>query len=141
MPDDAQDKPPRVQPRIRSAPKIRQIYRCDFWQDAILPEMWKTRPVIVLSHKTTLYGPCLVVPMSTSKDNEREEWSCPLPPIQGFEKFGASWAICNQPATVSVSRLRQVNVGIVTLPQEHFNKVHALVLKWIPPLRQAPEKP
>ena len=46
--------------------------------------------------------------------------------------FREVWSILgylhNQPATVSVSRLRQVNVGIVTLPQEHFNKVHALVL-------------
>jgi hypothetical protein len=54
---DPPDKPPRVQPRILAAPKIRQIYWCDFWLDAHLPEMWKTRPVVVVSYKNTLHGP------------------------------------------------------------------------------------
>ncbi len=39
------------QPRIIAAPKIRQLYWCDFWCDAQLPEMWKTRPVIVVSYR------------------------------------------------------------------------------------------
>jgi mRNA interferase MazF len=132
MPDDAQDKPPRIQPRIRSAPKIRQIYWCDFWRDAILPEMWKTRPVIVLSHKATLYGPCLVVPTSTDPDNEHNQWAYRLPLIDGCRQ---SWAICNQPVTVSTSRLSQFGGRIPVLAQEHFDKVHGLVLKWIPALR------
>ena len=64
------NKPPWVQPRIKAAPKIRQIYWCDYWKDARLPEMWKTRPVIVVSYKNTLHGPCLVVPVSTEpQDN------------------------------------------------------------------------
>jgi len=45
------NKPPWVVPRIKAAPKIRQIYWCEYWQDARLPEMWKTRPVIVISYK------------------------------------------------------------------------------------------
>jgi len=45
--------PPRVQPRIKAAPKHGQIYWCDFWLDAQLPEMWKTRPVVVVSYKNT----------------------------------------------------------------------------------------
>jgi mRNA interferase MazF len=61
----AEEKPPRVAPRIVAAPKLRQIYWCDFWQDARLPEMWKRRPVIVASYKNTLHGPCLVIPMTT----------------------------------------------------------------------------
>jgi mRNA interferase MazF len=60
-----EEKPPRVAPRIVAAPKLRQIYWCDFWQDARLPEMWKRRPVIVASYKNTLHGPCLVIPMTT----------------------------------------------------------------------------
>ena len=59
------NKPPWVQPQIKAAPKIRQIYWCDYWKDARLPEMWKTRPVIVVSYKNTLTGPCRVVPVST----------------------------------------------------------------------------
>ena len=66
------NKPPWVPPRIKAAPKIRQIYWCDYWKDARLPEMWKTRPVIVVSYKNTLTGPCLVVPVSTEpQDNNR----------------------------------------------------------------------
>jgi mRNA interferase MazF len=132
MPDDAQDKPPRIQPRIRSAPKIRQIYWCDFWRDAILPEMWKRRPVIILSHKAALYGPCLVVPTSTHLDNEQNQWAYRLPLIDGRQQ---SWAICNQPATVSVGRLLYFADPTPVLEQEHFNKVHELVLRWIPALR------
>jgi mRNA interferase MazF len=65
-----EQKPQRVQPRIIAAPKIRQLYWCDFWQDAMLPEMWKTRPVIVVSYKNALYGPCLVVPTSTDPQTD-----------------------------------------------------------------------
>jgi len=52
------NKPLWVPPRIKAAPKIRQIYWCDYWKDARLPEMWKTRPIIVVSYKNTLTGPC-----------------------------------------------------------------------------------
>jgi mRNA interferase MazF len=60
----AGQRPPRIAPRIVGAAKIRGLYWCDFWQDAQLPEMWKTRPVIVVSYRNTLYGPCTVVPTS-----------------------------------------------------------------------------
>ena len=63
-------KPPWVKPRIIAAPKIRQIYWCDFWTDAHLPEMWKTRAVVVMSYKNKLHGPCLVVPISTEPQND-----------------------------------------------------------------------
>ncbi|HEY1631950.1 MAG TPA: hypothetical protein VGF56_11585 [Rhizomicrobium sp.] len=62
---DEADKPRRIPPRIKAAPKIRQVYWRDFWQDAMLPEMWKRRPVIVISYKNALFGPCLVIPLST----------------------------------------------------------------------------
>ncbi len=83
--------------RISAAPKIRQVYWCDFWVDARLPEMWKTRLSSSFSYKNTLYGPCLVVPTSTDPQ-EGNPWahrfSCDLRRVQ-------SWAVCNQPATVS----------------------------------------
>ncbi len=34
-------KPPHIKPRIKSAPRIRQIFWCDFPHDSILPEFWK----------------------------------------------------------------------------------------------------
>jgi hypothetical protein len=38
---EPEQKPRRVKPRIIAAPKHGQIYWCDFWLDAQLPEMWK----------------------------------------------------------------------------------------------------
>ena len=123
-------KPPWVAPRIKAAPKIRQIYWCDYWQDARLPEMWKTRPVIVVSYKNTLTGVCLVVPLSTDPQDD-DRWSYRL--SVEIEGNGiTSWAVCNQPSTVSPSRLRQLNKGIPLLPKADFNQVLDRLLKWLP---------
>ena len=125
----AEQKPPRVPPRIKAAPKIRQIYWCDFWQDAHLPEMWKTRPVIVLSYKNALHGPCLVVPLSTVPHDAADPWAFKL----GFQINSVpSWAICNQPSTVAPSRFSQFAGQIPRLPAEDFNEVLSRVLKWLP---------
>src|SRR6202043_3772071 len=100
------EKPPWVKPRISAAPKIRQIYWCDFWQDAHLPEMWKTRPVIVVSYKNTLRGPSLVIPTTTEPDNEYNPWACKLSIKIESTPFN-SWAVANQPSTVAPSRFSQ----------------------------------
>jgi mRNA interferase MazF len=135
MSDDAEEakkptKPPWVKPRIIAAPKIRQIYRCDFWQDAHLPEMWKTRPVIVVSYKNTLHGPCLVVPTSTEPDNANNRWACKL--SIRIEEPLESWALCNDPSTVAPSRFSQFKGKIPLLPEEDFNQVLDLLMKWLP---------
>jgi mRNA interferase MazF len=123
-------RPPWVTPRIKAAPKIRQIYWCDYWQDARLPEMWKTRPVIVVSYKNTLHGPCLVVPVST-EPQAGNRWAYRLSvPIEG--NGVSSWAVCNQPSTVSPSRFKQFNHGTPLLPKGDFNQVLERLLKWLP---------
>jgi mRNA interferase MazF len=119
--------PPRVKPRLKSAPKIRQVYWCDFWRDAHLPEMWKVRPVVVVSYRNTLYGPCLVVPFSTDPANATNAWACPI-----TLPDGKSWAICNQPSTVAVSRLSQYHGKILKLPEEVFNPILGKLLDWLP---------
>ena len=53
---DVLEKPARVQPRVKAAPKIRQLYWCDFPKDAQLPEFWKTRAVLIMSVRNTLHG-------------------------------------------------------------------------------------
>lgn len=123
-------KPPWVKPRIIAAPKIRQIYWCDFWQDAHLPEMWKTRPVIVVSYKNKLHGPCLVIPTSTEPDNENNPWACKLS-IKVEGSFDL-WAICNQPSTVAPSRFSQFKGKIPLLPEKDFNQILELLGKWLP---------
>jgi len=122
------EKPKRVAPRLVSAPKIRGLYWCDFWLDAHLPEMWKTRPVVVVSYKNTLYGPCLVLPTSTDPQ-EGNPWAHKLSVLfDGVQ----SWAVCNQPSTVAPSRLSQFKGRIPLVPQADFDAMLRLLLKWIP---------
>ena len=59
------DAPPRIQPRIKHAPRVRDVYWCDFPEDAHLPEMWKTRPVIMFGRKSSLKGTAAVIPLTT----------------------------------------------------------------------------
>lgn len=123
------ERPPWVKPRITAAPKIRQVYWCDFWADARLPEMWKTRPVIVISYKNTLYGPCLVLPTSTEPHDDADPWACKLATrIEGVQ----SWALCNMLVTVSPSRFSQFRGKIPLLPEADFNDVLTRVIKWLP---------
>jgi mRNA interferase MazF len=120
--------PPRIQPRIIAAPKHGQIYWCDFWSDAQLPEMWKTRPVVVLSYKNTLFGPCLVVPTTTSRQ-ETNPWAWELPISIDGQK---SWVICNHLYTVAPSRLSQVKGKVPRLTNIDFNQIVKLVQAWLP---------
>ena len=99
---DEIEKPPRITPRIKAAPKIRQIFYCDFWKDAQLPEFWKKRPVVILSYRNTLTGHCTVLPASTFPQDENQ-WAHKL----SFHIDGDrdSWVVCNHIATVATSRL------------------------------------
>ena len=48
--------------KIKAAPKVRQMYWCDFRGDALIPEMGKKRPAVILSFRNTLHGVVLVLP-------------------------------------------------------------------------------
>jgi mRNA interferase MazF len=125
-----ENRPPRIAPRIQAAPKIRQIYWCEFWKDARLPEMWKTRPIIVVSYKHTLRGHCLVIPTSSLAQDDNE-WAHKL--SVEIEGDGIPlWAVCNQSYTVSTSRLMQFRGEIPLLPKEDFNQVLGKLMKWLP---------
>ena len=120
------EKPPWVKPQIVASPKIRQIYWCEFWKDARLPEMWKMRPVVVISYKNTLHGPCLVVPFSTEPQDDNI-WAVKSS-IDGVE----CWAVCNHLSTVSPSRFSQFKGQIPLLPEAKFNQVIEKIGKWLP---------
>ncbi len=51
------DRPPHVRPRLKQAPKLRDLYPCDLPRDAQLPELWKRWSAIVggRSRNTTLW--------------------------------------------------------------------------------------
>jgi mRNA interferase MazF len=125
---EPEQKPRRVQPRIIAAPKHGQIYWCDFWLDAQLPEMWKTRPIVVLSYKNTLHGPCLVVPTTTEPQGDSPwRWELSIS-IDGRR----NWVVCNHLYTVAPSRLSQVKGRIFRVPNAEFNEILKRVYAWLP---------
>lgn len=124
------EKPPRFQARLKASPRIRELVWCDFPQDAQLPEFWKKRPVIILSHRNTLSGTVTIVPCSSSEQNENP-WAVKLrTTIDGSE----SWAICDKFSTFAVSRLSPRKEGRRRLPEDEFNLVLSKVLEWLPKL-------
>lgn len=123
-----QQAPPSVPPRLTAAPKIRQLFWCDFPQDAQLPEFWKRRPVIVLSYRNTLHGAVTVVPCSTQAQ-PGNKWAFPL---QTTIDGRAAFAICDKMTTVAVSRLVPDKGGIVRMPEAEFDGMLRLVLAWLP---------
>jgi mRNA interferase MazF len=126
------DKPSRIKPKIVAAPKIRGIYWCDFWKDVMLPEMWKKRPVLVVSYKNTLCGPCTVLPISTDPQEEgcSADWGYKLP--VEIQRGRESWVVCNHVYTVSPSRLEQVRGTVPRLEEGDFDAILAKLFKWLP---------
>jgi len=123
-----QDPPPKVEPRLKSIPKIREMFWCDFPQDAQLPEFWKRRPVIILSYRTILAGAVTVIPCSTAAQ-PNNQWAFPL---QTTIDGRAAFAICDKPTTVAVSRLLPDRNGIRRMPEPEFDAMLALILAWLP---------
>jgi mRNA interferase MazF len=120
--------PPRVKPKLTAKPKIRNLYWCDFPQDAHLPEFWKLRPVIVISKNHDLSGHATVV-ATTTKPQPENNWAVQLKTsIDGRQ----SWAICDKPCTVAVSRLVPSKSNVTRLPQDEFNQILDKLWEWLP---------
>jgi mRNA interferase MazF len=127
---DTREKPPKKQPRLKSAPKIRQFYWCDFPEDAQLPEFWKRRPIIILSKTATLHGAVTVIPCSTQAEQD-PRFAFPLrTTIDGR----AAWAICDKPTTVAVSRLLPTQGVVVRMPADEFHEMLRIFLDLLPKL-------
>ncbi len=122
--------PPKKLPRLKSAPKIRNLYWCEFPTDAQLPEFWKIRPVIILSFKQNLYGAVTIIPCSSQPQSDNK-WAFQLKTTIDEQK---SWAICDKLTTVAVSRLTPDKRGIKRLPEDEFNKILRITLDWLPKL-------
>jgi len=90
--------------------------------------MWKTRPVVVVSYRNTLHGPCLVVP-TTTEPQLSNPWAFKLTTsIDGRD----AWAICNQPSTIAPSRLSPAKGKVPRLSEAEFKEILALLLRWLP---------
>jgi len=123
--------PVRVEPRVRSAPRIRQVYWCDFPEDAIHPEFWKRRPVPVMSRKARLYGNVTVLPITTKSQPDNPAAYGMVSPLGG----GCAWVICDCITTLSVGRPIQPGSHIPRAGQEDFDGIVALVMKHLPSMR------
>ncbi|WP_282611269.1 type II toxin-antitoxin system PemK/MazF family toxin [Pelagibius sp. Alg239-R121] len=125
---NSDNPPPQVEPKLKAAPKIRQLYWCKFPEDAQLPEFWKLRPVIIISKASRLYGAVTVIPCSTQAQ-KGNKWAFPLrTTIDGR----AAWAICDKLSTYAVSRLVPAKTGINRLPVDEFNELLQVVLDCLP---------
>ena len=127
--DDGPDAP-EVPNRITAAPRLGNVYWCEFPMDARKPEFWKTRPVIVVSYANTLLGPVLVVPLTT-KPQPGNKWAHALPrnPVPGESR--ASWAVCNHLYTVSCSRLSPIHGKVGRLDEAERRPVIELARRWL----------
>jgi mRNA interferase MazF len=130
MPHEGLQPPPRVPPTVRAAPRIRQIYWCRLPTDAELPELWKVRPVIIVSYRNTLHGAVTVIPTTTVEQADNP-WACKLD--TSLDPSRVSWAICDKPMTAAVSRLMPHRT-IPRLLENEFREVIKLLLAWLPKL-------
>ena len=94
---------------IKSAPRIGQIYWCDFSKDAIKPEIHAEHPAVIVSKKNEIRGIVTILPCTTSDNsNNRNAVEIPAP----FRADAKTWVLCNHITTVSTARLRVGNKGI-----------------------------
>jgi mRNA interferase MazF len=116
--------------KITKAPLIRNLYWCGLWTDAINPEFWKKRPVIVVTHKSTLKGPCLVVPLTTL-NQDTNPWAHKLL-VNYIDRSVDTWAVCNHLMTVSPSRLSTVKGKVPRLTEAEFAPIFEKIFKLFP---------
>src|SRR5260370_26528264 len=130
MSNEDHQQPPRVPPKVKAAPRIRQMYWCRLPTDAELPELWKVRPVIIVSYRNTLHGAVTVIPITTV-EQVANPWAYKL--HTSLDPSKVSWAICDKPMTVAVSRL-QPHRTIPRVTGDEFSEVMKLLLAWLPKL-------
>jgi mRNA-degrading endonuclease toxin of MazEF toxin-antitoxin module len=98
-----------------------------------MPEIWKRRPALVISHRDHhLKGTCLVLPVTTKTERDNTRWCYTMPDYAVKVLGEPSLILCSYPITVAVSRLEQVKGSVVMMQQDDFNKVLALVREWMP---------
>ena len=120
--------PPRLAPAISSAPRVRQVYWCKLPEDAQLPEFWKTRPVLIMSLRSTLYGKVTVLPFTTKSQPDNQHAF----PIQSPLGSKQAWVICDHMMTVAVSRLSPPGRIIPRISEDVFEQIKKCALKNLP---------
>jgi mRNA interferase MazF len=126
---DHGEQPPRNKPSIRSAPRVGQVYYCDFQEDALLPEFWKQRPVVIVSGNATLHGIVTIVPLTT-KSQPDNKLACPFPSV--LKDGETSWAICSHVTSLATSRLSLIKGKAPKVMNDDLQNILRLVRTTIP---------
>ena len=121
MTNGTSNTPGKRRIRIRSAPKTRQVFWCDYpdTEHTEVPEFYKRRPVVVLSRKATLHGVVTVVPLSGKPQTDSRNSLKIRSPIKGK----SVWVVCNHVHTVSTRRLDAPTGGIPRVPNDVFREI------------------
>lgn len=111
-----EEAPPRG---LAFAPKPGQLLACHFGLGFQVPEIVKTRPVLVISPKRLSdLGLCTVIPISHTPPDEVKPYHYKLP--QGIvpnKKYQTAWLKGNLVQTVGLHRLDRLKVG----PREYIS--------------------
>lgn len=92
-----------------------------------LPEIWKTRPVVIISRKNNLRGKVIVLPLSTAQENEGNFFSMPVSaPLAALLGDTRSWVLCDHPLTVATSRLEYLQRTPVRMEAEEVDRMIAI---------------
>ena len=124
-------RPRRISPVIRAAPRVGDLYWCKFPdREAVeLPEIWKTRPVVVVSRRNTLRGKVTVRPFSTSPGNHHDMMALPVSAkVLQAVSSKPSWILCDHPCTVATSRLRQIKGKVPKLAPRELSDMLKLMI-------------
>lgn len=115
---------------LRAAPRLGDVYWCDFHdpEHVHLPEMWKRRPVIVVSRKNVIRGATMVLPFSTNEKNAANKLAYPAPEkiVKGLG-YETSWILCDHICTVSNSRLRPTRGKVLLLRGPELGEILTLM--------------
>jgi mRNA interferase MazF len=98
--DGTAKRPPKIKPAVVRVPRIGELYWCDLPKDAHLPELWKRRSVVVISRNVTMNGTVVVLPTTSDSDKMSEH----MRKISVSLDHRTSYAICDKPMTLAVSR-------------------------------------
>lgn len=90
-------------------PKAREVLECDF-SGFRVPEMVKSRPVVIVSCSTARPGLVIVVPLSTTPPETEQPWHHMLSRASQWDKK-ARWVKCDMLYAVSCRRLSAWKLG------------------------------
>ncbi|MGV1949581.1 type II toxin-antitoxin system PemK/MazF family toxin [Agrobacterium vitis] len=125
--------PKRFTVTIRASPRVGNLYWCAFHDERHIhiPEMWKMRPVLVVSRKNTLRGKVTVLPFSTSDRNDGSEFAYEASAATRklIDNKDRTWVLCDHPVTIATSRLSQIKGGVPHMPGAELATVLTFMLK------------